>query len=246
MRLSVLFVAAVVAAADPARRALGKRKQGAKALAAMTKECRAVLSENNLDWLLEPFTCSARMRTSQTQLVLGTGLGATGTRSVAAAVDALGIPTCHRFITTADLLLNSTRHDFSAFAAASLLPPGTGRRARRRRDPPTRAGSSASVRGPTSTRLLRTFGRASPARSPGIAWCTRRARPCGSQPPRHRADAVKFDFHTGERATGGTSEPTTARARRTTNPRRASSGAWNTARDARSSRSRRRPSAGTR
>ena len=55
------------------------------------------------------------MRTSQTQLVLGTGLGATGTRSVAAAVDALGIPTCHRFITTADLLLNSTRHDFSAF-----------------------------------------------------------------------------------------------------------------------------------
>ena len=79
MRLSVLFVAAVVAAADPARRALGKRKQGAKALAAMTKECRAVLSENNLDWLLEPFTCSARMRTSQTQLVLGTGLGATGT-----------------------------------------------------------------------------------------------------------------------------------------------------------------------
>ena len=76
MRLSVLLV--VVAAADPARRALGKRKQGAKALAAMTKECRAVLSENNLDWLLEPFTCSARMRTSQTQLVLGTGLGATG------------------------------------------------------------------------------------------------------------------------------------------------------------------------
>ena len=35
MRLSVLFVA--VAAADPARRALGKRKQGAKALAAMTE-----------------------------------------------------------------------------------------------------------------------------------------------------------------------------------------------------------------
>ena len=113
MRLAVLFVA--VAAADPARRELGKRKQGAKALAAMTKECRAVLSENNLDWLLEPFTCSARMRTSQTKLVLGTGLGATGTRSVAAAVDALGIPTCHRFITTADLLLNSTRNDFSAF-----------------------------------------------------------------------------------------------------------------------------------
>ena len=59
MRLFALFV---VVTADPARRALGKRKQGAKALAAMTKECRAVLSENNLDWLLEPFTCSARMR----------------------------------------------------------------------------------------------------------------------------------------------------------------------------------------
>ena len=68
MRLFALFV---VVTADPARRELGKRKQGAKALAAMTKECRAVLSENNLDWLLEPFTCSARMRTSQTQLVLG-------------------------------------------------------------------------------------------------------------------------------------------------------------------------------
>ena len=43
MRLSVLLV---VAAADSARRELGKRKQGAKALAAMTEECRAVLSEN--------------------------------------------------------------------------------------------------------------------------------------------------------------------------------------------------------
>ena len=53
MRLFALFV---VVTADPARRELGKRKQGAKALAAMTKECRAVLSENNLDWLLEPFT----------------------------------------------------------------------------------------------------------------------------------------------------------------------------------------------
>ena len=40
MRLSVLLV---VAAADSARRELGKRKQGAKTLAAMTKECRAVL-----------------------------------------------------------------------------------------------------------------------------------------------------------------------------------------------------------
>ena len=88
-----------------------------------------MLRDNEMDWLLEPFTCTKRMKTSQTQLVLGTGLGATGTRSVAAAVDALGIPTCHRFITTADLLLNSTRHDFSAFAAASLLPPATGRRA---------------------------------------------------------------------------------------------------------------------
>ena len=44
MRLSVLLV---VAAADSARRELGKRKQGAKALAAMTEECRAVLSEND-------------------------------------------------------------------------------------------------------------------------------------------------------------------------------------------------------
>ena len=68
-----------------------------------------------MDWLLEPFTCSARMKTSPTEMVLGTGLGDTGTRSVAAAVDALGIPTCHRTYTTADLLLNSTRYDFSAF-----------------------------------------------------------------------------------------------------------------------------------
>jgi hypothetical protein len=59
MRLSVLLV---VAAADPARRALGKRKQGAKALAAMTEECRAVLSENNLRSTSAPTTayCAAR------------------------------------------------------------------------------------------------------------------------------------------------------------------------------------------
>ena len=75
----------------------------------------AAIHENDLDWLLEPFTCSARMKTSPTEMVLGTGLGDTGTRSVAAAVDALGIPSCHRTYTTADLLLNSTRYDFSAF-----------------------------------------------------------------------------------------------------------------------------------
>ena len=53
MRLSVLVV--VFANADPARRELGKRKQGAKALAAMTEECRAVLRDNDMGWLLEPF-----------------------------------------------------------------------------------------------------------------------------------------------------------------------------------------------
>ena len=37
-----------------------------------------IMSENNLDWLLEPFTCSARMRTSPTEMVLGTGLETQG------------------------------------------------------------------------------------------------------------------------------------------------------------------------
>ena len=40
----------------------------------------------------------------------GSGLGATGTRSVAAAVDALGIPTCHKFDKYVELL-NLTRND---------------------------------------------------------------------------------------------------------------------------------------
>ena len=78
MRLSVLLV---VVTADPARRELGKRKQGAKALAAMTKECRAVLHDNDMGWLLEPFTCTKRMKTSQTRLVLGTGLSGEEQRS---------------------------------------------------------------------------------------------------------------------------------------------------------------------
>ena len=108
MRRVVLIVVLAGAAATKRHRRLGS----------MTDECRAVLRDNDLDWLLEPFTCSARMKTSPTEMVLGTGLGDTGTRSVAAAVDALGIPTCHRTYTTADLLLNSTRYDFSAFERA--------------------------------------------------------------------------------------------------------------------------------
>jgi hypothetical protein len=76
----------------------------------VTDECDSLLRAHGMHHLLKPFTCSPDMKVSEMEMVLGSGLGATGTRSVAAAVDALGIPTCHKFDKYVELL-NLTRND---------------------------------------------------------------------------------------------------------------------------------------
>ena len=60
-------------------------------------QCVHMLAKHKLDWLLEPFTCTKAQKTSNAHIVLGTGLGGTGTRSVASAVDKLGYPACHSY-----------------------------------------------------------------------------------------------------------------------------------------------------
>ena len=80
--------------------------------------CTTLLKEKKLDWLLEPFTCTHAVKTSPVALVLGTGLGDTGTRSVAKAVDALGVPTCHRSGATIKALEASNRRDMTPFASS--------------------------------------------------------------------------------------------------------------------------------
>jgi len=80
--------------------------------------CTTLLKEKKLDWLLEPFTCTKSVKTSNVALVLGTGLGDTGTRSVAKAVDALGVPTCHRTAATLEALGASNRRDMTPFASS--------------------------------------------------------------------------------------------------------------------------------
>lgn len=78
-------------------------------------ECRALLEAEALDWVLEPFACGG-METSNASLVLGTGLGNTGTRSVAAAVELLGVPTCHQAKAVVALLRSSSPRDMRPFA----------------------------------------------------------------------------------------------------------------------------------
>ncbi|KAH8097690.1 hypothetical protein JL720_590 [Aureococcus anophagefferens] len=82
------------------------------------KKCTTLLKKKKLDWLLEPFTCTKSVKTSNVALVLGTGLGDTGTRSVAKAVDALGVPTCHRTTATLEALGASNRRDMTPFASS--------------------------------------------------------------------------------------------------------------------------------
>ena len=84
-----------------------------------SKECVYMLSKHKLDWLLEPFTCTKKMKTSSKVLILGTGLGATGTRSVASAVDKLGFPACHSFHNVVLLLQQSKPNDLTAFRHGS-------------------------------------------------------------------------------------------------------------------------------
>ena len=67
-------------------------------------QCVRMLAKHKLDWLLEPFTCTKAQKTSNAHIVLGTGLGGTGTRSVATAVDKLGYPACHSFLYVLRLL----------------------------------------------------------------------------------------------------------------------------------------------
>ena len=78
-------------------------------------QCVHMLAKHKLDWLLEPFTCTKAQKTSNAHIVLGTGLGGTGTRSVASAVDKLGYPACHSFLYILRLLQMSKPHDLTAF-----------------------------------------------------------------------------------------------------------------------------------
>jgi hypothetical protein len=82
------------------------------------KKCTTLLKKKKLDWLLEPFTCTKSVKTSPVAIVLGTGLGDTGTRSVAKAVDALGVPTCHQTKATVEALEASNRRDMTPFASS--------------------------------------------------------------------------------------------------------------------------------
>lgn len=83
---------------------------------AMSAECRGILDDAGLAWLAEPFDCSA-MKTSSLPLILGSGVGDTGTRSVAAAVDAF-VPTCHRHSVPLAILKAAAPDDLRGFGVA--------------------------------------------------------------------------------------------------------------------------------
>ena len=83
-----------------------------------SKECHKLLGAVDLEWLIEPFKCSSITRMPSVEMIFGTGVGDTGTRSVATAVDQLGYPTCHRTYETYLALKQSTRHDMSPFASS--------------------------------------------------------------------------------------------------------------------------------
>ena len=44
-------------------------------------QCVHMLAKHKLSWLLEPFTCTSSQKTSNAKIILGTGLGGTGTKS---------------------------------------------------------------------------------------------------------------------------------------------------------------------
>ena len=115
----------------PSEDALGAAHERRRRLVSegvVSDECRLLLFDAGLSWLIRPFTCSSAMKTSYVEMVIGTGLGDTGTRSVASVVDALGVPTCHQVSETINVLKKSTVNDMSAFKASRAwfdTPVGT-------------------------------------------------------------------------------------------------------------------------
>ena len=101
-----LVVSAVEHGASSARRAF-------------SVECRRLLAAEGLGWLVEPFACTRRVATSAYPLVVGMGLGDTGTRSMAAAVQLLGVATCHETREMVALLKASGPRNLTAFGARS-------------------------------------------------------------------------------------------------------------------------------
>mmetsp|Transcript_14473 Transcript_14473/g.44687 ORF Transcript_14473/g.44687 Transcript_14473/m.44687 type:complete len:320 (+) Transcript_14473:119-1078(+) len=83
----------------------------------VSPECEPILAKAGLAWLTKPFKCSAGNHSTK-PIVVGTGLGDTGTHSVAAAVEALGFQSCHRWKINLELLRLSRPDDLRPFASA--------------------------------------------------------------------------------------------------------------------------------
>jgi len=82
--------------------------------------CRRELAKRGLLWLREePFVCNrSKIHTSSKELVIGPGLGDTGTRSLSAAVTKLGLRSCHAPSVVMEMLQHPTvriHRDFTVF-----------------------------------------------------------------------------------------------------------------------------------
>ena len=128
----------------------------------VSPECEPILAKAGLAWLTKPFKCSAGNHSTK-PIVVGTGLGdtgnfraerplmnrgavaaatwtfrgesrASGTHSVAAAVEALGFQSCHRWKINLELLRLSRPDDLRPFASADAYRrPGWKSSGQRRR-----------------------------------------------------------------------------------------------------------------
>ena len=106
----------------PSAVALGQARERRRRLVdggVVSSECRTLLRRMKLEWVVRHFTCDAKMKkTAGVEMVIGTGLGDTGTRSAAYVVDRLGIEACHMTEITIDRLRRCSEHDMSAFASS--------------------------------------------------------------------------------------------------------------------------------
>ena len=199
--IGVVAAAALAAAGVAGQNASQNTRLGI----AVSPECKPILAKANLTWLTKKFKCSDGKRSTK-PIVVGTGLGDTGTHSVAAAVEALGFQSCHRWKINLELLRLSrpddlrpfARADAYSFAARTLrrLVAATPRPRRGHSAETSRAAAAASTRtlredesrrrrnhdadiprtAGTLTRRWRRSSRAWRARSLTCARSTRRAR----------------------------------------------------------------------